>query len=192
MTHPLRSTGITPLQRYYEAVRPSPAHRYFRPRGWRRLHLFPLASPARFSRSAPEPDWASRRLHAGCRLGSLQCIPQADPGRWVSPRFWHHLIAFRHFRSGSLTLASPNRTCRNHVPTFPQRSLPRLLTTAACGGLRSTPDCRPRRTCLHLSYSYASPCGPATLVTQDPSAKARPDVRDSPQRYSMDADGCAT
>src|SRR5260370_40944126 len=34
MTHPLRSTGITPLQHYYGAVRPSPAHRYFRPRGW--------------------------------------------------------------------------------------------------------------------------------------------------------------
>jgi hypothetical protein len=41
MTHPLRSTGITPLRRYYEAVRPSPAHRYFRPRGWSRLRLFP-------------------------------------------------------------------------------------------------------------------------------------------------------
>src|ERR1700687_2716962 len=41
MTCPLRSTGITPLQRYYEAVRPSPAHRYFRPRGWSHLHLFP-------------------------------------------------------------------------------------------------------------------------------------------------------
>src|SRR5271157_454729 len=27
-----------------------------------------------------------------------------------------------------------------------------------------------RRTYLHLSYSYASPCGPALLVTQDPSA----------------------
>src|SRR5260370_4756277 len=32
MTCPLRSTGITPLHHYYEAVRPSPAHRYFRPR----------------------------------------------------------------------------------------------------------------------------------------------------------------
>src|SRR6202035_4478630 len=36
---PLRSTGITPLPHYYGAVRPSPAHRYFRPRGWRHLHL---------------------------------------------------------------------------------------------------------------------------------------------------------
>src|SRR3974390_751316 len=54
------------------------------------------------------------------------------------------------------------------VPTFPQRSPPLLLTTAAYGGLRSTPDCRPRRAFLHLSYSYATPFGPAILVTQDP------------------------
>ena len=54
------------------------------------------------------------------------------------------------------------------VPAFPQHSPPLLLTTAACGGLRSTPDCRPRRTSLHLSYSCASPFGPAMLVTQDP------------------------
>jgi hypothetical protein len=41
MTRPLRSTGITPLHHYYGAVRPSPAHRYFRPRGWSRLCFFP-------------------------------------------------------------------------------------------------------------------------------------------------------
>src|ERR1700719_2301445 len=39
MTCPLCSTGITPLRHYYEAVRPSPAHRYFRPRGWSHLRL---------------------------------------------------------------------------------------------------------------------------------------------------------
>src|ERR1035437_3360549 len=55
-------------------------------------------------------------------------------------------------------------------PTFPQRSPPRLLTTAACVGLRSTSDCRPRRALLHLSYSCIPPCGPAILVTQDPQA----------------------
>src|SRR5262249_5867421 len=69
---------------------------------------------------------------------------------------------------GSLALASLNRACRNLVPTFPQRSPPWLLTTAACGGLRSAPDCRTRRVLLHLSYSCASPFGPALLVTQDP------------------------
>src|SRR5256885_9413711 len=95
-------------------------------------------------------------------------IPRADPGGRVTPRFRHRLIRFRHFCSGSLALASLNLACRNLVPTFPQRSPPLLLTTAACGGLRSTPDCRPRRTYLHLSYSYAAPFGPAILVTQDP------------------------
>ena len=43
---------------------------------------------------------------------------------------------------------------------MPQRSPPLLLTTAACGGLRSAPDCRPRRAFPHLSYSYAAPFGP--------------------------------
>lgn len=33
VTCPLRSTGIAPLLRYYEAVCPWPVHRYFRPRG---------------------------------------------------------------------------------------------------------------------------------------------------------------
>jgi hypothetical protein len=41
MTCPLRSAGITPVRHYYEAVRPSPAHRYFQPRGWSRLCFFP-------------------------------------------------------------------------------------------------------------------------------------------------------
>src|SRR5260370_23232878 len=74
-----------------------------------------------------------------------------------------------HLCSGSLALASLHLACRVLVPTFRQRSPPLLLTTAACGGLRSTPDCRPRRTFLHLSYSCATPFGPAILVTQDPS-----------------------
>jgi hypothetical protein len=38
---------------------------------------------------------------------------------------------------------------------FPQRSRPWLLATAAWGGLKPAPACRLRRTCLHLSCSYA-------------------------------------
>jgi len=34
MTHLLRSTGVTPLHRYYEVVRTCLAHRYFRPHGF--------------------------------------------------------------------------------------------------------------------------------------------------------------
>src|SRR5450755_5121450 len=94
-----------------------------------------------------------------CRmpLGQSQDIPQANPRGMAIPRFWHRLIRFRHVISGSLALASLNHACRNLVSTFPQRSPPSLLTTAACGGLRSTPDCRPRRALLHLSYSCAPP-----------------------------------
>src|SRR5262249_20911214 len=110
--------------------------------------------------------------------------PQALPGRWVSPRFWHRLIAFRHFCSSSLALASLNHACRNLVPTFPQRSPPSLLTTAACGGLRSAPDCRPRRALLHLSYSCAPPFGRAMLVTQDPSATSARNFCCDAQRHS--------
>src|SRR6202047_3586832 len=99
-------------------------------------------------------------------LGQSQCIPQADPGGVATPRFLPRLIRFRHVISGSLALASLNHTCRNLVPTFPQRSPPLLLTTAACGGLSSTPDCRPRRASLHLSSICAATCGPPILVTQ--------------------------
>ena len=116
-----------------------------------------------------------------CRmpLGQASGFPRADPGGRVSPRFWHRLIRFRHFIDGSLALASLNRACRDLVPAFPQRSPPSLLTTAACGGLRPGPDCRPRRVLLHLSYSCAAPCGPAMLVTHDTTAAISGD-RDTP------------
>jgi hypothetical protein len=95
-------------------------------------------------------------------------IPRAHPGGRVIPRFWHRLNRFRHFCGGSLALASLDRACRNPVPAFPQRSPPRLLTAAACGGLRSAPDCRTRRALLHLSYSCAPPILTSALVTHDP------------------------
>src|ERR1700674_4673514 len=101
-------------------------------------------------------------------LGQSQCIPKADPGGMASPRFWHRLIRFRHVISGSLALASLDRACRNLVPAFPQRSPPRLLPAAACGGLRSAPDHRTRRALLHLSYSCAPQTTHAALVTHDP------------------------
>jgi|SRR5215831_1301930 len=52
------------------------------------------------------------------------------------------------------------------VPTFPQRSPPRLLTAAAAVVWNQRPDRRIRRALLHLQYSYAPPFGPAILVTQ--------------------------
>jgi hypothetical protein len=60
----------------------------------------------------------------------------------------------------------PVLTSSNRISTLLQRF---ACARPACGGLRSAPDCRPRRTFLHLSYSCATPFGPAILVTQDPS-----------------------
>src|SRR5260370_26227425 len=101
-------------------------------------------------------------------LGQSQDISQADPGGRVAPRFRHRLIRFRHFIDGSLALASLNLACRDPVPTFPQRSPPSLLTTAARGGLRPAPDCLPRRALLHLSYSSAPLHPDGAFVTHDP------------------------
>ena len=86
MTHPLRSIGITPLRRYYEAVRPSPAHRYFQPHGWSRLCFsLSIAGQVLTFRTGAWSSFAlpTRRMP----LGPYQDIHRADPGGRVSPRF---------------------------------------------------------------------------------------------------------
>src|SRR5580704_11664039 len=110
-----------------------------------------------------------------CRmpLGQASGFSRADPGGRDTPRFRHRLIRFRHFIDGSLALASLNLACRDHVPTFPQRSKPSLLTTAARGGLRPAPDCRPRRALLHLSYSSAPSYSDSAFVTHAPKLTLR-------------------
>ena len=58
--------------------------------------------------------------------------------------------------SAAVRLRSPLSTMSaGTCPGFPQCSPPLLLTTAACGGLKPAPDCRPRRAFLHLLYSCA-------------------------------------
>jgi hypothetical protein len=111
----LRSTGITPLLSYYEAVRPSPAHRYFG---------LAVGAACAFSLTIAgqvltfhTKAWSSfapptRRMP----LGQSQDILRARPGRRVTPRFRHRLIRFRRFCSGSLALASLDRPCRDHRP----------------------------------------------------------------------------
>src|SRR5260370_42679988 len=47
-------------------------------------------------------------------------------------------------------------------------------TTAARGGLRPAPDCRPRRALLHLSYSSAPLHADGTFVTHDPKPDRHP------------------
>ena len=154
MTRPLCSAGITPLHSYYEAVRPSPAHRYFQPRGLSRLCFFPW-----HRRPGSHVPYKSQiELRAAYMPDAAWAVSVHPPSlsrKMGQPPVLTSSSRFRHFIDGSLAFASLNHACRNLVPAFPQRSPPSLLTTAACGGLRSTPDCRPRRTFLHLSYSSA-------------------------------------
>jgi len=78
---------------------------------------------------------------------------QAYPGNRSLSRFWHRLEHFD--TSSAVRLRSPPQITPDGIeaPPFPQRSPPRLLTTAAWGGLRSAPISRPRGTNPHLSYS---------------------------------------
>jgi hypothetical protein len=139
MTSPRRSTRITGLHSYHEAVRPCAPHRYSAPRGsaaWGspfperpRAATAPLAARGRGTTgshvphrspdqaratSMPETTWAVD----GYPPGSSRAI-HADPVS-ISSR------TFRHVISGSLALAFLAHTCRAHGATFPH-----TLTTTA-------------------------------------------------------------
>ena len=72
------------------------------------LGRLPLHRGDRFSRSVQEPDPASRRLHAGCRSGSLQANPRAYSGSSTYLGFRHHLWHFN--TSSAVRFRSPLRT----------------------------------------------------------------------------------
>src|SRR5207244_4054052 len=90
-TRLLRSTRITRLHRYYQAVRPCAPHRYSASRSFSCLRFslgrlggsLPEANRRirgdRFPRFAPEPEPGSRHLHAGHHLGSKQVSPRLLP-----------------------------------------------------------------------------------------------------------------
>src|SRR5258705_9158042 len=139
--------------------------RCFTYRGLSHLRLFPWHH--RLGSHVPHKSLVElRAAYMPDAAWAVSVHPPSLSRRSGQPPVFDIVTDFDNFCSGSLALASLNLACRNLVPTFPQRSPPLLLTTAACGGLRSTPDCRPRRTFLHLSYSCATPFGPAILVTQ--------------------------
>src|SRR6266852_3464121 len=106
MTCPLCSTGITPLHHYYRAVRPSPAHRYFRPRGWSRLRLVwgffcqgvsarrRIFYPSSVSLFDPKAVPSSRPAAApGRRAQELSRLAVAPTFRHASPLPGHTLTA---------------------------------------------------------------------------------------------------
>ena len=101
---------------------------------------------------APPLHRAPPRPQAGSSLA--ESTPQKArlcPGVTDRPRC--HRFAFRCVSSGSHMFVFSSLTCPDPVGTFPQRSRPRLLTNAACGGLGPPPARRTRRATLHHWHS---------------------------------------
>src|ERR1700680_4912077 len=87
VTCPLRPTSITPASSLRQGSPPLSGASVLSASRLEPLAPFPFGSPSRFSRSVQEPDSASRRLHAGCRLGSLRTSPKLIPEEWQPPGF---------------------------------------------------------------------------------------------------------
>ena len=92
--NPFAPAPLQRLRRYSGLPRPCAPHRYSHPRRDRLLGFLPSHRSDRFPRSMQKPASESRRLHAGCRLGSNQAVPQTVPGLTTSPRFRHRPYAF--------------------------------------------------------------------------------------------------
>jgi hypothetical protein len=86
MTRSLRSTGITPASSLLRRSPPLPGASLLMAPRFVPLAPLPLTSPIRFSHSVQEPDWTSRRLHAGCRSSRLP-PPELTPGEGSAPVF---------------------------------------------------------------------------------------------------------
>ena len=105
VTCPLRSTGITPLPRYYGAVRPYPPHRYFRPHSFRCLYLFPWHRRT----GSQVPYESPNESHASYTPGTAWPVGRFPPHSSWSSSATPVLMppkAFRCVTRGSLTLIS--------------------------------------------------------------------------------------
>ena len=162
----------TPLQgphRYYGPVRPCAPHRYSRTRSVRCLR-FSLSRPKTLAVSIgatgspdfmPAPATSSRHLYTGHRRGHIQPAPRlrthrSGPLSRDHPQIPVSMPSLFRFDASAVvhTCSSSHRTpAPLTARRQPQRSPPRLLTDAACGGLESPPARRPRRTHLHHWHS---------------------------------------
>ena len=109
----------------------------------------------------PAPAMSSRHLYTGHRRGHIQAAPRlrAHRGGPLSrdhPQIPVSMPSLFRFDASAVvhTCSSSHRTpAPLTARRQPQRSPPRLLTDAACGGLESPPARRPRRTYLHHWHS---------------------------------------
>ena len=108
-------------------------------------HLLPC-----FSCSSSKPDPRSRRLYAGCQLGTAQVTPQPRPRAITPPGFDTALVISTRHRT--VHFRSTPRITPDAVKLrlFHRRSSPGLLTPATRGGLMPAPACRHRGALPHL------------------------------------------
>ena len=109
----------------------------------------------------PAPAMSSRHLYTGHRRGHIQAAPRlrahrSEPLSRDHPQIPVSMPSLFRFDASAVvhTCSSSHRTpAPLTARRQPQRSPPRLLTDAACGGLESPPARRPRRTYLHHWHS---------------------------------------
>ena len=114
------------------------------------LALLPSHRDDRFSCSSSKPDPRSRRLYAGCQLGTAQVTPQPRPRAITPPGFDTALVISTRHRT--VHFRSTPRITPDAVKLrlFHRRSSPGLLTPATRGGLMPAPACRHRGALPHL------------------------------------------
>ena len=109
----------------------------------------------------PAPATSSRHLYTEHRRGHIQPAPRlrahrSGPLSRDHPQIPVSMPSLFRFDASAVvhTCSSSHRTpAPLTARRQPQRSPPRLLTDAACGGLESPPARRPRRTHLHHWHS---------------------------------------
>ena len=120
----------------------------------------------RFSRSIRKPGRASRRLHAGCRSGSIRASSELIPEEGSPP-----VLTSLNPLSTLLQRFASARLSRPCLPKSCPGVSATITTTAfapsSSGGLRSVPDHRTRRALFDLSYSCAPQITHMALVTHD-------------------------
>ena len=165
MTCPLRSSPATEPSSLLRGSPPLSGALVLSASRLEPLAPFPLPSPARFSRSVPEPGRASRRLHAGCRSDSIRTSPELIPEDGSAPGFD---IAQADFdASAAVACARLSRPClRDHGPDFSA-----TLTTAAIG--------RSGSRWLGIGDLITEPEGPSFSPIQLRSAVWTGDARDA-------------
>src|SRR5208283_160070 len=105
VTCPLCSAGITPLHHYYGAVRPCPAHRYFRPRGGDRLRLFPRHRRPGSQVPCESPD-ESHASYTPDTARPVSRFPPSPSRNWTEAPVSMSPNVFRCLTRGSLALVS--------------------------------------------------------------------------------------